>query len=499
MFTLPSREDLSLLRMRHAFRSSEAISAMLAAAVLWPLTFIVTTWVVVTVKALRPDNLRTVGFFLLLVAVVALAGLAMWSALDWFFSSAGCLVAIVSLILWILFARLFGLAFAKLIALSQIGKGDLSITFALAFSLATGFFFGWHGVRIGLLDRQERPVVAGHGSGDTVAGHFVGLLTGSRQRTQLSLTAIAARVLLIIAKMVQGLSAYLLFFAFGAFLFNILMIYFIAFFAIYDRSRIGSVGGRSAATTLTLGIVAVFGITLTAAFLLTQGAMALKRSARYLSRRSFEQTVNDDPRPPILFLRSFADDQVTLPRPPLHITYWLAEPTPRRLDHTLVERFGNLAPIVAIGKPGEKHLPFGAARLYVTEDKWKPVVEEIATSARGIIIVVDESVGVNWEIERMLQEPFIEKTLFVASPRLGTRGLEAHPLVGPLLSADLHLSKGYSVLAAFRDGTSWRLLNIKKATADDYIVCCQAFLRKRSAAKATDSGSSAASSSGDVN
>jgi hypothetical protein len=205
-----------------------------------------------------------------------------------------------------------------------------------------------------------------------------GNLLARSSATRYSFSAVAATALRVIAKMVQGLSIYVLFFLSGVVLFNITMFFLIAFNLVYDRSRIGSL---EIFYSMSGYILAFFGITLTAAFLLTQGAMALKRGARWLSRYSFEQTVKNDQGPPILFLRSFMDDQVTLPRPPLCVTYWLAEPTPRRLDHALVERFSTVAPIVAIGKPGEKNLPFGAARRYVPDKEWQDVVEEFAMRA----------------------------------------------------------------------------------------------------------------------
>jgi hypothetical protein len=476
MFTLPSKDDLRLLRMRHVFRSSEAISALLAAAVLWPLVgFIVPVLVAVMITALRAGNLRGFCIVLLFSVTITLMVFALWRALDWFFFSAGCLASVVSLLLFVLFIYLFGLAFAKLAILAQAKKSELGITFSIAFSLATAFFFLWHGVRVGLLEREERPVVAQRWPGQPIALHFFGNLSAWRHTKRRSYSAIAAATLRIIAKMVQGLSMYVYFFLYGAVLFNATMLYVIAFNLIYHRSRIGSFENFF---PMVGYIITFFGMTLTAAFLLTQGAMALKRSARWLSRYSFEQTVENDPRPPILFLRSFEDDQVTLPRPPLYVTYWLAEPKPRRLDHALVERFSNIAPVVAIGKPGEKNLPFGAARRYIPDDEWQNVVQDIATRARGIVIIADDSPGVEWETRRMLQEPFVRKSIFLASPRLGIQGLEEHPLVGPAVaSAKVKLSKGYRILAAFREGETWQLLAIKKPTADDYVVCCQAFFR----------------------
>lgn len=481
MFTLSSHDKHSLLRMRYAFRSSEAISALIAAALLLPLVGLtVPIMVTFIVHSLLAGDLRRAIFGFFFYGAIALATLALWRVLDWFFSSAGCLVSVVSLIVSAIFIYQFKLSYTKLVivaASSQGKQGDLGVTLSIVIFLATFSFFWRHTVRVGLLQRDERAVLTQRWPGQTVAQHFFGNLLASSVITRISFRAVKVKVVRVIANMIQGLSIYLLFAFFGMLSFHVTMLGIIAFDFFFKRSGPGSF---EEVRSMLGYIIAFWGILLLAVFLMTQAAMALKRRARKLTRESFEETVRSDPRPPILFLRSFLDDQVTLPRPPLYVTYWLAEPTPRRLDHALVERFSTLAPFVAIGKPGEEDLPFGAARFYVPDDEWESKVKEFAASAHSIVVIADESPGVKWEVERMLEEPFVRKSFFLASPRLGNRGLEAHPLIGPVLvQASSDLPKDFRVLAAFRQGDSWRLLAIKKPTADDYIVSCQAFFRAR--------------------
>lgn len=127
---------------------------------------------------------------------------------------------------------------------------------------------------------------------------------------------------------------------------------------------------------------------------------------------------------------------------------------------------------------GEKDLPFGAARLSVPDCQWKDTVLDLARGAQHVVVVVDESPGIDWEVENMLEEAFVNKSLFLASPKLALSGLETHPRLAPLLPPNFKLSKDFHVLAAFRENNTWRWLMAKKLTADDYIVCCQAFLRR---------------------
>jgi hypothetical protein len=299
-----------------------------------------------------------------LLAVVAVAGLAVWFVLDEFFATASRFVSVVSLSMWLLFMRLFQRALGHL---HEPGANDYAyLTQATAFSLAAGFFWYWHGMRLWVLARDERASVARRGSPEALGRRLLANLTTWRHQSR----SRTAPMLLLGAKMVQGLSAFTSLFAFGGMLFNVTMLSLALTGRIPWKGQpaTGSIFGSEDAwgiSRLLGAIVIVFAVTLSTSFVLTQLAMWMKRLARTRARSTFEDLVAHDGRPHILFLRSFSDDQVTLPRLPLSTAYWLAEPNPRRLDHVLVERFSHLAPIVALGKPGDTDLAFGAARIFV--------------------------------------------------------------------------------------------------------------------------------------
>lgn len=473
--TLPSREDLSLLRMRHAYRSSEAISALLSAAILVPLLVLEAINVAVIIKFVKAGNFRAMLIGLVFTTIIFLLVGALFLLINWFFSSAGCLVSIVSLLVSAALMYLSMKAITQLALLAQAGKTDINITYAISFSQAVSFFFFWHAFRVGLLERVERITL----SRNPFKEYFsIGLLrgfVGSGCKKELLSRALAG-VLQVVAKMAQGVSIYVFSFLFGATVFTVSILPWGVISVVLQREPLPSF--KRSVVVIFYGL-AVYGIIFAIPFLLTHLAFVLKRFARYLTRFSFAQTVKRDKRPAILFLRSFFDDQVTLPKPPIYLRYWMAEPVPRRLDHALVERFGYLAPVVAIGKPGEEDkLPYGAARYFVTAKNWEPTVCEFAWRAQHVVVVVDDSPGIDWEVKIMLTEPLVDKSLFLASPKLASRGLETHPRIAPLLPPDFKLSKNFHVLAAFRENNTWRWLMAKKLTADDYIVSCQAFLRR---------------------
>jgi branched-chain amino acid transport system permease protein len=145
----------------------------------------------------------------------------------------------------------------------------------------------------------------------------------------------------------------------------------------------------------------------------------LRFFARRFSRVSLEKLTKADQRAPILFLRSFRDDQVVLDRAKrgfIRAFVDLGEPHPA-LDHILLEEFTPWGPVVAIGMPGAAP-PFGAARTYVDDDEWRNIVAKLATDARAIVIVVDESEGVKWELSYLLDNGHLPKTLCLLPPRL---------------------------------------------------------------------------------
>jgi len=151
--------------------------------------------------------------------------------------------------------------------------------------------------------------------------------------------------------------------------------------------------------------------------------LLLVAGARYAARRftrvSLERLISADPRPPILFLRSFRDDQVRLHKPggnPFRRMVSVGEPRPT-LDHVLLEQGTPRGPVIAIGAPG-KTPPFGAARAYVNDAEWRDTVAELSRKADAVVITIDETEGVRWEVQHLLGHDHVKKTLFLLSPRL---------------------------------------------------------------------------------
>lgn len=134
-------------------------------------------------------------------------------------------------------------------------------------------------------------------------------------------------------------------------------------------------------------------------------AWRLWRRSRRTEAISADEAMALDPRAPVLYLRSFRDDGLsllaqhgsTMKRRAMSL---LRLPTPEEQMARILARLG---PLIAIGKPGEPLPELGAARLYVAHDQWQQTVAELMRRAALVVVRVGASPGVLWEIEQALE------------------------------------------------------------------------------------------------
>jgi hypothetical protein len=201
----------------------------------------------------------------------------------------------------------------------------------------------------------------------------------------------------------------------------------------------------------------------------------LQKSARNISRATYQSTVDKDERPPILFLRAFSDDHAVLPRLPIFRRLLGGRSDASSLDYLLIDSFSMFAPVVALGRPGEPKLPFGASRLYVDQDcNWTNEIVRIANDALAIVVVCAETESIDTEISIIKNNGLMNKSLFLANPKTPTKGLENHYIIEPMLN-----SSSVSIVAAFyKIGACSRTFVSKRLELEDYIVCCNSFFNE---------------------
>ena len=97
-----------------------------------------------------------------------------------------------------------------------------------------------------------------------------------------------------------------------------------------------------------------------------------------------EEVMANDPRPPILYLRSFTNEAQVFDE-----------------ERGFADMFAPTGPLVAIGQPGERLPPLGAARLYLEDENWHERVLELLEQSRLVLIYGGETPGLGWELRQV--------------------------------------------------------------------------------------------------
>lgn len=164
---------------------------------------------------------------------------------------------------------------------------------------------------------------------------------------------------------------------------------------------------------------------------------AQRRAARSAAERLPLPKDRDSPIG-VLFLRSFVDDQASLPRARGTFVQRMLFPARGRMsvDRLLLEESHWLGTPRALGRTLERFTgfcPFGAVREYASNDEWQSTVETRAEQAEKIVVVfgrdimiaskdADSDTGLVFELKMFKRRPeLLAKAVFVAHPNLGAR------------------------------------------------------------------------------
>ena len=126
------------------------------------------------------------------------------------------------------------------------------------------------------------------------------------------------------------------------------------------------------------------------------GFFLLLRARRYFQVDA-DSLLAVDQRPPILFLRSFDDDEKQ--------KFFTAEKA--LLDFSLETRLSNhfsrFGPFIAIGSPKEAVPQLGASRVLLSDEEWQPRVIGWMREAELIIMYSGKTHWVNWELRQIVE------------------------------------------------------------------------------------------------
>jgi hypothetical protein len=180
---------------------------------------------------------------------------------------------------------------------------------------------------------------------------------------------------------------------------------------------------RQLGTTVSMVAIAVI-LVLTIALMAIYHFLDHRR--RQLVAPDAVEALSADPRPPVLYLRSFEADRSSF-----------AETCEAHLEGI----FSALGPMIAVGEPGERFQTLGVPRMYVGGD-WKSEVTRLAAGARLLIFRIGRTEGFWWEVSEVAAKVDPRKVLFFL-PRKGFplerralyRGFRSR--AGPILGSKL--------------------------------------------------------------
>lgn len=119
-----------------------------------------------------------------------------------------------------------------------------------------------------------------------------------------------------------------------------------------------------------------------------------------------------DRRKPILFLRSFTDDWAKIP--------WSKSLSDKdenvRFEEIIADDLAYYGPPIAIADPKGIIKTRGAAKAHLADDKWQQEVLDWMHDALAIVIIAGSTPGVLWEIEQVVRNNYMEKTILLVPP-----------------------------------------------------------------------------------
>jgi hypothetical protein len=188
-------------------------------------------------------------------------------------------------------------------------------------------------------------------------------------------------------------------------------------------------------------------------------------------------------------LRSFADDRnPTAAEIPTVGQFAVALPNPTE-EEDIAHALGAIGPVLAIGNPSEKLPTLGAARLYVTSERWQDVVLKLVTSAKLVVLRSAATRGLAWEVEKVVRHVAPERILLYITGDYA----RFRELVKSVLPHELPADIGISRFIAFDADWEPKVLKRRNGGFDLQISGEAATVRKELAYVLATAGSKAPS------
>jgi hypothetical protein len=155
----------------------------------------------------------------------------------------------------------------------------------------------------------------------------------------------------------------------------------------------------------------------------------LARTGLRLRQEDAVSLLKRDPRRPIVFVRSFVEDSRLVSNVPAGETiggektglqgdvgigaFIFRFKKKATLEVSLARALRRVGPFVAIGQPADALAPFGAARLYVSNDHWRTAVAAWVRVAGAVVVQPEASEGTWWEVNHVATSVDLRRVLII--------------------------------------------------------------------------------------
>jgi hypothetical protein len=148
-----------------------------------------------------------------------------------------------------------------------------------------------------------------------------------------------------------------------------------------------------------------------------------------LKKKTIEKELTQDCRPPTLYLRAFNQERLPFVLAPSKEyrsrSIWAT--SSETYDHAWIsltleqylkpEIESGIGPLVALGSPEDYLPPEGAVRTYADDLDWMDYFKALADQARAIVMEVNESDNLRWELQWILNNGLQQKLFVLTKPK----------------------------------------------------------------------------------
>lgn len=138
---------------------------------------------------------------------------------------------------------------------------------------------------------------------------------------------------------------------------------------------------------------------------------------RLTSARTASELSKMRPEPPILFLRSFMDDEQLVASSDALLAYAFGAVSGKiRLEEIVAEIMFARGPLVALANPTVNSAPLGAARDVTADENWQEKVVSYLEASQIIVCFLGKTKSFQWEIDKIVARGKLDAMMIVLPP-----------------------------------------------------------------------------------